>query len=80
MEQEGDSLPPLVINNVVKRAATKEMKDVCPKIKGSTCEIVDMGPEHLECVREENCLGDGWPDCGVYISQFFFDKDDEYIA
>ncbi len=56
------------------------MKDMCPQLKDAICAMVGMGPEHLECVREESCLGDGWTSCGVYISQFFFDKDDEYIA
>ncbi len=53
---------------------------MCPQLKDAICAMVDMGPEHLECVREENCLGDGWHDCGVYISQFFFDKNGEYIT
>jgi hypothetical protein len=64
---------------VVKQAATKEMRDMCPQLKDTICIMADMGPEHLECVRKENCLGAGWRDCQVYISQFFFDKNYEFI-
>lgn len=52
---------------------------MCPQLKGTICRLVDVGPEHLDCVREENCLGNGWQSCGVYISQFFFDSNDEPI-
>ena len=52
---------------------------MCPNLKGTICNMIDVGPEHVECVREENCLGEGWQNCGIYISQFFFDKDDELI-
>ena len=57
----------------------EEVITVCPQLKDTVCRIVDLGPEHLDCVREENCLGNGWPGCGVYISQFFFDGNDEPI-
>jgi hypothetical protein len=53
---------------------------MCPQLKDTICRMVDMGPEHLDCVQEEHCLGDGWPGCSVYISQFFFDRNDEFIA
>jgi len=53
---------------------------MCPNLKHTICTMVDIGPEHVDCVMEEHCLGDGWPDCNLYISQFFFDKNDEYIA
>jgi hypothetical protein len=57
----------------------KEGESMCPHMKGMICRMVDVEPEHLDCVRGENCLGDGWKSCGVYISQFFFDKNDELI-
>jgi hypothetical protein len=52
---------------------------MCPQLKDTICGMADIGPEHLDCVQEEHCLGDGWPGCSVYISQFFFDRNDNYI-
>jgi len=52
---------------------------MCPQLKDAVCRIVDIGPEHVECVTEEHCLGENSPDCKLYISQFFFDSNDEYI-
>ena len=52
---------------------------MCPRLKNTICTMVDIGPTHLDCVSEGHCNGEGWPDCSVYISQFFFDRNDEYI-
>ncbi len=52
---------------------------MCPYLKGTICEMVGLSPAHLECVRVANCLEDGTLACDVYISQFFFDSNDEYI-
>ena len=53
---------------------------MCPQLKDVICRIVDIGPEHVECVTEDHCLGEYWPDCSVYVSQFFFDKNDEFVG
>jgi hypothetical protein len=52
---------------------------MCPKMKGTVCNLVDLSPISVECVNVSDCLGSDWRSCGVYISQFFFDKDDELI-
>lgn len=53
---------------------------MCPYMKETICEMVGISPRHLECARMENCIGDGWTNCNTYISQFFFDANDEYIG
>lgn len=54
---------------------------MCPELRNTVCTLVEIGPKYLECVSEEHCNGEGWwPHCNVYISQFFFDKNDDYIA
>jgi hypothetical protein len=53
---------------------------MCPHLNDTICRMIDVGPEHLDCVREEHCLGDGWTSCDVYISQFFFDRHDKLIS
>ncbi len=53
---------------------------MCPYMKETICEMVGISPRHLECAKLENCYGDGWTNCNTYISQFFFDSNDEYIG
>lgn len=53
---------------------------MCPYMKETICEMAGISPEHLECAKIENCNGDGWKGCNTYISQFFFDSNDEYIG
>jgi len=53
---------------------------MCPKLKGAICDMVGISPEKLECVKREDCLSASWTDCEIYISQFFFDRNDEYIG
>ena len=53
---------------------------MCPKLRGAVCDMVDLNPEHMECAKSEGCLSDDWVNCEIYISQFFFDRDDEYVG
>ena len=53
---------------------------MCPKLNNMICTVVDIGPTNLDCASEEQCHGNNWPNCSVYFSQFFFDKNDEFIA
>jgi len=53
---------------------------MCPKLKGTICDMVDVSPEYVECASMENCLSGASLDCAIYISQFFFDENDEYIG
>jgi hypothetical protein len=53
---------------------------MCPYLKGMICQMVGISPAHLECVRTENCHSGNSLTCDVYISQFFFDSNDEYIG
>jgi hypothetical protein len=52
---------------------------MCPKMKGAVCSLVDISPHSLECVSVRDCFGGDWPTCGVYVSQFFFDRNDEFV-
>ncbi len=53
---------------------------MCPKLKGAVCDMVDIRPEHVDCASKADCLSNAWVDCQLYISQFFFDQNDEYIG
>ncbi len=53
---------------------------MCPYLNGTICKMVGISPTHVECARNETCHGDHLLTCDVYISQFFFDSNDEYIG
>lgn len=53
---------------------------MCPYLRGTVCEMVGISAAHVDCAKTENCDSGNSLTCDVYISQFFFDSNDEYIG
>ncbi len=58
---------------------SKGGENMCPKLKGAICSMVELSPNNLVCVDASDCFGGDWQHCSVYVSQFFFDKNDEFV-
>ncbi len=52
---------------------------MCPQFNDDICLMIDLEPEHLECISEKNCLWEDRISFDVYISEFFFDNNEKSV-